>query len=93
MSQKPLPSLPEPCAYGAAARIGEVIYLAGGQSGLALDTATGNFWRLDCRSGAVRTRSFRWEICLPGKGRRGPSTRRRLHNGFDDWSTSSAVAA
>jgi N-acetylneuraminic acid mutarotase len=41
------PSLPTPCAYGSAALAGDVIYLAGGQSGLSLDTAMNNFWSLD----------------------------------------------
>lgn len=43
----PLPPLPGPCAYGAAAAIDDVIYLAGGQYGPGLDSAMGNLWRLD----------------------------------------------
>ncbi|TWT67261.1 hypothetical protein [Allorhodopirellula solitaria] len=41
------PSLPKPCAFTAATRIGDVIYLAGGQSGQSLETAMTNFWSLD----------------------------------------------
>lgn len=42
-----LPSLPRPCAYSAAARIGEQVYLAGGMSEEDLHTAMANFWSLD----------------------------------------------
>lgn len=41
------PPLPQPCAYGAAALVGDTIYLAGGQSDLGLDSAMRNFWSLD----------------------------------------------
>ena len=41
------PKLPKPCAFGAATLLGDVIYLAGGQSGGSLDTAMNNFWTLD----------------------------------------------
>lgn len=41
------PSLPKPCAYGAATLIDDVIYLAGGQNGLSLESAMANFWMLD----------------------------------------------
>ena len=44
---EPLPSLPKPCAYTAAARIGNTIYVAGGQSSAGLETAMKNFWSLD----------------------------------------------
>ena len=42
-----LPSLPQPCAYGAATIIDDVVYVIGGQSGLTLDTALHNVWSLD----------------------------------------------
>ena len=42
-----LPSLPSPCAYGAATIIGDRIYLAGGQSTSSLESAMRNFWVLD----------------------------------------------
>ncbi|MCA9262357.1 MAG: sodium/solute symporter [Planctomycetales bacterium] len=42
-----LPKLPASCAYGQAALIDHVVYVAGGQRGAALDTAMSNFWALD----------------------------------------------
>ena len=42
-----LPSLPQPSAHGQAALIGRIIYLAGGQGGLTLETATDQLWALD----------------------------------------------
>ncbi len=42
-----LPSLPQPCAHGAATIIDDVVYMIGGQSGLTLDTAINNVWSLD----------------------------------------------
>jgi len=41
------PSLPKPCAFGQAAMIGHVIYIAGGQSDQTLDSAMKNFWSLE----------------------------------------------
>lgn len=41
------PPLPMPCAFGSAASVDNVIYLAGGQSGLSLESAMNNFWSLD----------------------------------------------
>jgi solute:Na+ symporter, SSS family len=83
--QKPLPSLPAPCAYGAAARIGGVIYLAGGQTGPGLKTALANFWRLDLSKRDGPSESFRWEIlpAWPGPARAFNLTVAQ-HNGFDD---------
>ncbi|HQN35342.1 MAG TPA: sodium/solute symporter [Sedimentisphaerales bacterium] len=85
VSQEPLPPLPEPCAYGAAARIGDVIYLAGGQRGSAFDTATSNFWRLDLSRQGGPAESFRWEALpsWPGPGR-AFHLMVAQHNGFDD---------
>lgn len=85
LSQAPLPSLPSPCAYGAAALIGDAIYLAGGQSGATLDTAMANFWRLDLGKQGGPPEAFRWEV-LPAWP--GPARAFNLavaqHNGFDD---------
>ena len=36
-----LPNLPKPCAFGAAAKVGEVIYLAGGQESVEDAGASG----------------------------------------------------
>ena len=47
VSSRTYPSLPQPCAFGAATLVDNVIYLAGGQSGQTLDTAMTNFWSLD----------------------------------------------
>lgn len=46
------PALPEPVAYGAATLIGDVVYLAGGQRGKALDSATSQVWVYDLARGA-----------------------------------------
>ncbi len=45
--QTELPSLPSPCAFGAATIIDDMVYMIGGQSGLTLDTAMNNVWSLD----------------------------------------------
>lgn len=42
-----LPAMPRPCAYGAAAILGDVVCVAGGQSGLGLDSAMNQLWLLD----------------------------------------------
>ena len=47
IQRRQLPSLPRPCAYSAATRIGDVVYLAGGMSEEDLHTAMANFWSLD----------------------------------------------
>lgn len=41
------PSVPTRFAYGQATLIGDVLYVAGGQSGLQLDSAMNNFWSLN----------------------------------------------
>ena len=43
-----LPPLPAPLACAGAAAIGSVVYVAGGQHGTGLETATATFLRLDC---------------------------------------------
>jgi len=63
----PFPSLPQPCAYGAATLVGDIIYLAGGQSGLGLESAMTNFWSLDL--GQRRdSATFRWQERTPWPG-------------------------
>ena len=47
ITQSTCPPLPKPCANGQAVLIGNVVYLAGGQSGDTLDTALCNLWSLD----------------------------------------------
>jgi N-acetylneuraminic acid mutarotase len=47
LTSREYPPLPSPFAYGQATMVGEVIYVAGGQSGLQLDSAMNIFWSLD----------------------------------------------
>lgn len=54
-----LPPLPSPCVYGQATLIGNLIYVAGGQSGLKLESAMNNFWSLDL-SHRNDPNEFRW---------------------------------
>ena len=65
-----LPSLPEACAFTAAANIGSVVYVAGGTSGSELKTAMKNFWMLDL-SAMNDPDKFRWEVlpAWPGESR------------------------
>lgn len=42
-----LPPLPQPCAFTSAAKLGETIYVAGGQGSLSATAAMKNFWALD----------------------------------------------
>ena len=84
MNRTDYPHLPQPCAYGQAALVGHVVYLAGGQSGPGLDTAMRNFWSLDL---AQRNRpdDFRWQPleAWPGKSRAFNLTVHQ-HNGYHD---------
>ena len=84
LAQEPLPSLPNPCAYGAAAVIGDTVYLTGGQAGSELSTATADFMRLDMSGYDGTAGSVAWER-LPGWP--GPPRAYHLavaqHNGFD----------
>ena len=63
LKQVDLPPLPEPCVAGAAALIGKTVYVAGGQSGLGLDSATKNFWRMDLSADKPK-----WEALPPWPG-------------------------
>lgn len=64
------PPLPRPCAFGQATLIGDVVYLAGGQSGNSLDTAMRNFWTLDLSQRRDEA-SFKWKelSAWPGSSR------------------------
>ncbi len=80
----PYPSLPKPCAFGAAALVGNVIYLAGGQSGGSLDTAMTNFWSLDLANKEVPG-EFKWKELTPWPGAtRALNLTVRQHNGYND---------
>lgn len=78
------PSLPKPCAFGSAALVGNVIYLAGGQSGQSLETAMTNFWSLDL-SNKEDPEKFVWQQldAWPGPSRSLNLTVHQ-HNGFND---------
>jgi len=78
------PPLPKPCAFGAAALVGGVIYLAGGQSGQSLETAMTNFWALDL-SKKEQPAEFVWQelSSWPGSSRALNLTVHQ-HNGFND---------
>lgn len=64
------PSLPEACAYGSAAVMGEVVYLAAGQTGSALSSATDALWALDLsRRGRGGDLAWRRVSSVPGPTR------------------------
>ena len=67
VEQRSYPSLPRPCAYGQAAVVNDVIYLAGGQSDDDLDSAMQNFWSLDL-SDRDNADAFRWKELKPIPG-------------------------
>ncbi|MDY0165137.1 MAG: sodium:solute symporter [Thermoguttaceae bacterium] len=79
----PLPRLPRPMAFGAAVAIGDVVYVAGGQEGLSLKSARGDFWRMDL-SPLDRDARPEWEPLppLPGPARAFHIAAAQ-HNGFD----------
>ena len=54
-----LPSLPSPCCNMYAALIGNMVYVAGGQSGLDLSTTMTNFWRADISG--IKEGHLSWE--------------------------------
>ena len=85
LEQKPLPSLPSPCAYGAAAAIGDTVYLTGGQTGSELSTSTSQFLRLEMGKYDDTAGSVAWER-LPNWP--GPARAFHIavaqHNGFDN---------
>ncbi|TWU49233.1 sodium:solute symporter family transporter [Rubripirellula reticaptiva] len=78
------PALPKPCAFSAATMIGDVIYVAGGQSGQSLETAMTNFWSLDL-SKRSSPGDFVWKElpALPGPSRALNLTVSQ-HNGYND---------
>lgn len=84
VTRQQYPSLPRPCAFGAATILGNTIYLAGGQSDAGLESAMSNFWSLDLSkkdSGA----EFRWQELPPFPGpTRALNLTVRQRNGDDD---------
>ncbi|MGI9472022.1 MAG: sodium:solute symporter family transporter [Rubripirellula sp.] len=63
------PPLPAPCAFGAAALIGNVVYMAGGQSGSALDSALNSLWSLDLEQSDQAGFAWRQHDPCPGPTR------------------------
>lgn len=80
ISQKPFPSLPQPCAYGQATLVGNTIYVAGGQSGNPLETAMKNFWAIDLKAEQPQWRELE---AWPGATRAFNLTVSQ-HNGYTD---------
>lgn len=84
VTRHPFPALPKPCAYGQATLLGNVIYLACGQSGPGLDSSMSSLWSLDL-SLEPNSSDFKWrehESC-PG-GPRAFNVVVNQHNGYDD---------
>ena len=78
------PSLPKPCAFGAAAFVGQTIYLAGGQQDASLRTAMTNFWMLDL-SQRQHPKQFVWKKLTPWPGAaRALNLTVHQHNGMHD---------
>jgi SSS family transporter len=67
LEQIDYPALPVRCAYAQAAMIGNVIFVAGGQTGAGLETATTNSWSLDL-SQQTNSNDFRWQPLPPWPG-------------------------
>ena len=78
------PALPEPCAFGAATLIGKTIYLACGQTGLTLDTATNHLWALDLTNKSD-PKKFQWQRLADCPGpTRALNLTASQHNGYND---------
>lgn len=83
VTREDLPPLPKPCAYGQAAVVGSVIYLAGGQSAASLDSAMQNFWALDL-SKKDQPSEFAWQELEPWPGEsRAFNLTVAQHNGYN----------
>ncbi len=85
LKQAPLPPLPRASAFGAAAAIGNTVYVAAGQADSELASATADFWRLDLSKYDGKADSVQWETlpAWPGPGRVCQIAVAQ-HNGFDD---------
>lgn len=84
ISTTELPSLPRPCAFGAAALVGDVVYLACGQSDQSLTSATNDLLSLDL-SGEAIPFERQWQTLPPCPGpTRALNLTVHQHNGFDD---------
>jgi SSS family solute:Na+ symporter len=80
-----LPDLPVPLGYGGAAAIGDVVYVAGGQMGAHLSSATNRFWKIDLAGTTSPGGAGVWiELpALPGPPRAFHAVVAQ-HNGFED---------
>lgn len=78
LNRRAYPSLPRPVAFAGAALIADTVYLAAGQTGSALETATNDVWALNLKDGA----SGKWRRVapLPGPTRAFPLVAAQ-HNG------------
>jgi len=56
---KQLPNLPSPLAYSSATSIDNKVYVAGGTTGLGLETAQSCFWSLDLSE--IQNAVFEWQ--------------------------------
>lgn len=84
VTQSVYPSLPRPCVYGQATLIGDVIYLAGGQSTSDPTSAMTNFWSLDL-SKRNDPAAFQWQELDPWPGKsRAFNLTVHQHNGYHD---------
>ncbi len=78
------PSLPRPCAYGQAALVANVIYLAGGQRGSDIASAMNNFWSLDL-SQKNNPNAFVWrKLSAWSDEPRAFNITAAQHNGYED---------
>jgi len=69
VEQMPLPALPQPVTSCSATNIGEKIYVAGGMTGLGLETALANFWSLDLARSEDGTLAWEQLPSWPGPSR------------------------
>ncbi len=83
IATRSLPNLPRPMAFGAAAAIGDVVYVFGGQVDRTLDSAKADFWRMDL-SVLDGSGQPQWEPLppRPGPARALPVVAAQ-HNGFE----------
>lgn len=65
----PLPALPQPLAFGAAALVGRTLYVAGGQHSMHAPAASSAFWSLDLAQ--RQSPNFGWNMLptWPGPAR------------------------
>lgn len=89
LDRRTLPSLPKPCAFTSADRIknktSDIVFVAGGQSGIGLESAMKNFWALDLTKETSDPGNFKWQEILPWPGPpRAFNLTVRQHNGKAD---------